>query len=210
VGVLGAPTALVADTRLDVAGGSGAASGNGATSGGSALAVNGVCSVTGAVSTGGGSAGGCSTRSGGQFSIGYTYNENERTEGYGASNGAVYSPGTPRHLLKLWMMATMPDAWSRLRVGGGVNAQSTTYVAGSASIVDAQGNIVGTTPYQFDQKGYAVVSLRGEYGLNDHWSLAVNFNNVLDATYYQTVGSSTGGNYYGEPRNLLFTITSKF
>ncbi|WP_169800579.1 TonB-dependent siderophore receptor, partial [Sphingobium cloacae] len=90
-----------------------------------------------------------------EMSIGYTYNENKYRSGYGASNGAAYFPRTPRHMLKLWTMARMPGNWSALRLGGGINAQSKTYVAGSASIIDASGTITGTTPYQFTQGAYA-------------------------------------------------------
>lgn len=145
-----------------------------------------------------------------EISLGYTYNENKYRSGYGASNGTAYFPRTPRHMLKLWTMARMPGRWSDIRIGGGINAQSKTYVAGSASVIDASGNITGTTPYQFTQDAYAVVSLKGEYRIADHWTASLNVNNVFDTTYYRTVGTSTGRNYYGEPRNVIATLRMQF
>ncbi len=145
-----------------------------------------------------------------QLSASYAYNINKYVEGYGASDGAVYTPQTPKHLVKLWTMAQLPGSVSKVRVGGGINAQSSTFVPGSATTYDSTGVATGSVPYQFTQGSYVVASLRGEYQLTSHWSAALNVNNLFDRTYYQTVGSSGGGNFYGDPRNYVVSVHGAF
>lgn len=52
-----------------------------------------------------------------------------------------------------------------------------------------------------------------------HWSstrststgtLTLNGNNLFDKKYYQTVGTSTYGNYYGDPRNFMLTLRGTY
>lgn len=107
------------------------------------------------------------------ISAGYTYNENKYDSGYASSDGTAYFPQTPKHLLKLWTMYTLPDEWSKVRLGGGVNFQSSNYQSGSACSgpVSANGSCT-RVPYNFTQNAYATVSLRGEYAINDNWSAA--------------------------------------
>lgn len=147
-----------------------------------------------------------------QLSFGYTFNLNEYKDGYGVQNGTTYSPTTPKHLLKLWTMAQLPGAWSKVRVGGGVNWQSDVYVRGTAATYDPATNEWNgpSVPFRYTQDAYALLSVRGEYQFNDAWSAALNLNNVLDETYYQTVGSSSSGNYYGEPRNFILSINGRW
>ena len=139
-------------------------------------------------------------------SFGYTYNTNEYESGHGADDGSAYFPLTPKHLLKIWTMARLPGVLSGWSVGGGVNAQSDSYNSGEATIYDSDGNAAGTVPFRFSQGGYVLMSLRGEYRLGARWSAALNINNLFDKTYYQTVGNAAAFNFYGEPRNVLFTL----
>jgi outer-membrane receptor for ferric coprogen and ferric-rhodotorulic acid len=141
---------------------------------------------------------------------GYTFNTTEYERGYGDSDGSAYFPLMPRHLLKIWSMVRLPGRLAAVRVGGGINAQTKTYVSGTASTYDASGNAIGSTPFEFSQDGYALVNLRAEYRINERWSAAVNVNNVFDRTYYQTVGSSLGYNYYGAPRSVLTTLRVRY
>ncbi|HEY0915403.1 MAG TPA: TonB-dependent receptor, partial [Solimonas sp.] len=147
-----------------------------------------------------------------QLSFGYTFNRNKYKSGYGADDGVASAPDTPKHLLKLWTMAQLRGSWSDVRVGGGVNWQSDVYVRGTALTFNpGSGQYDGPEiPYQYTQDAYAVVSLRGEYRLNPQWSVALNVNNALDETYYQTVAGSTGGNYYGEPRHWQMSVQGRW
>ncbi len=64
-----------------------------------------------------------------QVAAGYTYNINKYTSGDGSSNNAAFMPQTPKHLLKLWSMYQLPGELSAIRLGGGVDAQTTNYQA---------------------------------------------------------------------------------
>ena len=147
-----------------------------------------------------------------QASLGYTYNVNEFKSGYGTRNGTAYTPRSPKHLLKLWTMAQLPGAWSALRVGGGVNWQSENFASGTAATYNPVTDRYDgpAVAFKYTQGAYAVASVRGEYRINAQWSAAVNINNLFDETYYQTVSTSNTGNYYGEPRNVLLSVNSKW
>lgn len=147
-----------------------------------------------------------------QLSLGYTFNINEYKSGYGARNGTSYTPRTPKHLVKLWTMAQLPGSWSAARVGGGVNWQSDNFITGTAATFNTETDRYDgpTVPFSFTQKAYAVVALRGDYRLNDHWSAGLNLNNLFDENYYQTINTSNGGNFYGEPRNLTLSVNGRW
>ncbi|MCY1283356.1 Fe(3+)-pyochelin receptor [compost metagenome] len=136
---------------------------------------------------------------------GYTLNlMDNRTE------NSDYTSITPKHLFKLWSVYTLPNQFSNWRVGAGVNIQSANYVEGTAYNFDAVGNVINEKPYDFVQGGYAVYDALVEYRVDDHWSVALNGNNLFDRKYYETVGTSEYGNYYGEPRNYMLTVRGEF
>lgn len=141
------------------------------------------------------------------LSGGYTYNHN-RNE----TDGAAFSSITPRHLLKLWGTWRLPGAGDAWTVGGGTTIQSTQYVSGQAATFNpATQQFNGPSlPFRYTQAGYAVWNAMTSYRIDRHWSVALNVNNVFDKTYYRTVGSSYGGNYYGTPRNASVTLRGQF
>ncbi|MEJ0037937.1 MAG: hypothetical protein WDO68_17990 [Gammaproteobacteria bacterium] len=51
---------------------------------------------------------------------------------------------------------------------------------------------------------------RAAFELTDRWNVAVNINNLANRNYYQTMGSSTSGNWYGEPRSYTVTFRGSF
>ena len=71
---------------------------------------------------------------------------------------------------------------------------------------NAAGVGVGSVPFHFAQAGYAVFSARIAYQVDQNWSAALNVNNIFDRTYYQTVGNSASGTWYGAPRNVMLTV----
>ncbi len=143
---------------------------------------------------------------------GYTYNDNrDRTE------DVSFSSITPRHSVKLWSTYRLPGAWNDFKVGGGVNYQSATYVRGTAAVRGADGHVVRdadgnllTQAFDYKQSGYGVWDLMLEYRLDEHWTLTYNANNVFDKTYYYTLGTADGGNYYGEPRSQMLSLRGTF
>ena len=64
--------------------------------------------------------------------------------------------------------------------------------------------------YSYVEGGYAIYSARAAYKLDEHWTLVLNGNNLFDKWHYRTVGSSTPGNYYGEPRNWMLTLRGSY
>ncbi len=130
-----------------------------------------------------------------QMSAGYTFNKNEyRGLDAGTRAGQPLQTQLPKHLFKLWSSYQFRSGeWlQRLNVGGGVNAQSKGYYAGSTCLgFDGTGACNGgTANYEFTQGFYAVFNARVAYELNPRWNAALNINNLSDKTYYQTVGST--------------------
>ena len=168
-----------------------------------------------------------------QASVSYTYNQN-KYEGSDASNLFGITAGTPfvtiqpKNLYKLWTSydfgAARKTGWlSALTISGGVNGQSSGFNSGSACVnllppnpVTGASSCVSsrapdTIPYSFTVPAYAVFSGRIDYRFSRIWSLAVNLENILDKTYYQTVGNSpSSGNWYGAPRSVTASIRAKW
>ncbi|WP_225422483.1 TonB-dependent siderophore receptor [Pseudomonas huaxiensis] len=142
---------------------------------------------------------------------GYTYNHNQRRD-----DDSPFNSVTPKHLFKLFSTYRLPGVLDDLKVGGGVTLQSANYVSGRVPVLDGVGKPVVvngeqvSVPYQYSQAGYAVWNALAEYRLDEHWTVAYNLNNAFDKRYYNTVGSSAVGNYYGEPRNHMLTLRGTF
>ena len=144
-----------------------------------------------------------------QLFAGYTYNHNRNKTD---PEKLVYSSITPKHLFKLWSTYQLPGDLSPWTLGGGMTLQSTTYVSGTVNAFNpGSGQFDGpSTPFRFTQAGYAVWNASVQYRINRNWSATLNLNNVFDKTYYKTVGTSNGGNWYGDPRNVLLTLRGAF
>lgn len=150
-----------------------------------------------------------------QINAGYTYDDN-KTE-YGSNDGIRYASYTPRHILRLWSSYQLQGVFTGLRLGGGVQAQSDFFRSGTVRTWNPTGGRDGAgafdgpnVPYQFNEPGRALWNFFAEYRLNDNWSAALNVNNAFDKRYYQSVGTTTGGNYYGAPGNWTLTLRSTF
>jgi len=136
-----------------------------------------------------------------QVALGYTYNANENKR----EGDARFSTHTPRHLFKLWTDYRF-QRLPALSLGAGVIAQSEHSESGT--VVPLGGS--ESLDYSFVESGYAIYSARAAYDLDEHWTLALNANNLFDKTYYSTVSSTGYGNLYGEPRSFLVSLSGKF
>lgn len=130
-----------------------------------------------------------------QVQAGYTFNDNENIAG-----GGRYSAVTPKHLFKLWTTYDLQGPLEGFKIGGGVTAQSSFYQTGTFA-----GN-----PFRITEPGRAVVDLFAQYRLDEHWTLALNVNNLFDRKYYQAIGAFYLGNFYGAPRNFLLSARARF
>ncbi|WP_049870464.1 TonB-dependent siderophore receptor [Pseudomonas cremoricolorata] len=147
-----------------------------------------------------------------QLFAGYTFNINEQTKAAdGASNGKPLSTQTPKHLFKFFTTYQLPAGLERWKVGLGATVQSSNYVSGSVQRRLGDGTLSpAKDEYNFTQAGYAVWNSLLEYRIDEHWTAAGNLNNLFDKTYYQTVESSSYGNWYGAPRNFMLTLRGTF
>ncbi|MBH4152426.1 TonB-dependent siderophore receptor [Pseudomonas aeruginosa] len=103
------------------------------------------------------------------------------------------SVNTPKHIFRSWVDYRLPGNWSRVSVGGGVNAQSRS---------------AGFGYYGREQSGFAVWNSRLAYRFTEELTGAMNVNNIFDRRYFKSV--DYGHNYFGDPRNVLFTLTYSY
>lgn len=147
-----------------------------------------------------------------QVSAGYTFNINEqRKTGDDAAVGTPLSTQTPKHLFKFFTTYQLPGQFNDWKVGGGATIQSRNYVTGNVQHRLEDGSLSpSTNSFEYTQAGYAVWSVLVEYRIDEHWTAALNGNNLFDKEYYQTVASSAYGNWYGTPRNYMLTLRGSF
>ncbi|MFC4311160.1 TonB-dependent siderophore receptor [Steroidobacter flavus] len=158
-----------------------------------------------------------------QTSFAYTFNQNEirGLDAY-ADQGKPLVSRSPEHLLKLWASYRFQQGapWLRaLTLSGGVNAQTSNYNSGSVCIAyiydtDPLGRPRSTctryADYEFTIGAYAILSGHLAYEINPRWRAGLNIENLLDRRYYQTVGRSDYGNWYGEPRSFTLSLRGQF
>ncbi|WP_070331802.1 Fe(3+)-pyochelin receptor FptA [Pseudomonas aeruginosa] len=130
------------------------------------------------------------------LSAGCTYTSTEYLKDSQNDSGTRYSTFTPRHLLRLWSNYDLPWQDRRWSVGGGLQAQSDYSV-------DYRG-------VSMRQGGYALVNMRLGYKIDEHWTAAVNVNNLFDRTYYQSLSNPNWNNRYGEPRSFNVSLRGAF
>jgi len=143
---------------------------------------------------------------------GYTYNTNRSADTQAwATQGSELSSQTPRHLLEVWTSNRLPGRLSRWTVGGNLQAQSSNSLSGPQCKLDAYGNcVVMLHHYTATAGAFAVVDLRLAYQLDTQWNVALRVNNLLDKTYYESIGGPAGNNWYGEPRSYRVQVAGKF
>ncbi len=143
-----------------------------------------------------------------QVAVGYTFNDNVDKR----QDDARFSTVTPRHLFKAWGDYRFDGDLRGWSLGAGVVAQASHFRASGINAYNpATGRYDGAwTAYQFTSPGYAVWSARLGYAIDKDWTVAVNVSNLLDKTYYSTVGYAGYGNFYGEKRAVVVTLQGKF
>ncbi|MBK5003230.1 TonB-dependent siderophore receptor [Pseudomonas sp. S31] len=140
-----------------------------------------------------------------QLFAGYTYTStkflNDPNDDSGSVSGSAFNSYTPRHLLRFWGDYTLPGDLHQWSVGAGANIQSrnfNTNFGGTGGVGD------------IEQGGYAIWNARLAYQINQHFSVALNGNNLFDKKYYSSIGWLNASNQYGEPRNYTVTLRADF
>lgn len=142
-----------------------------------------------------------------QFGAGYTLNINY------AGDGSTTATFTPKHLFKLWTNYRLPGGAGAWDIGGGIVAQTKNYLKGEACMAFDFTTFrcaSGFVPFRAQQGFYSVATLRVGYRVNERWNLALNVDNLFNRHYYQTIGATSGGNWYGAPRNWMLTLRGEF
>ena len=109
--------------------------------------------------------------------------------------GTVFDNNEPRHLFKAYARyepASLGGAFGAV----GVTAQSSVLGAGVEGLRE--------------QDGYALANLQVGYRFDDNLRAFLSVNNLFDKTYYARVGPINTYNYFGEPRNVMLTIRSRY
>ncbi len=132
------------------------------------------------------------------FSGSYTYDFTKQKGKQSNDEGAPTFSRQPRQLVKLYTTYTFQSgSWLKnLSVGGGFNFQSETFFEG----------------YQFfnEQKDYSILNLRAAYKLYEHWNLGLDVTNATNVKYFQTLGASGGGQFYGQPAAFTLSLKGKW
>ncbi len=137
-------------------------------------------------------------RPGWSVGIGYAYLDAKITK---HDTLAGVDVGTARHSGNIWTnYAFEGGKLDGLSIGGGVRFSSDF----KGSTTDANDTNRVHAP------GYAVVSARVGYKINDTFSASLNIDNLLDRKYYEIVSSRGGSNYYGESRRVSLNIKATF
>ncbi len=128
--------------------------------------------------------------SGLQLFAGYTFNTTKFLEDPD-KKGQVFSPWTPKHMLRVWSDYQLPGDLSRVSAGLGFTSQSHT--------------LGDERTYKIP--GYTVWNARLAYQATPQIGLAVNANNLFDKRYIISGYSQLdGNNNFGDPRNLMFSV----
>jgi outer membrane receptor for ferric coprogen and ferric-rhodotorulic acid len=98
----------------------------------------------------------------------------------------------PRHLVRVFATYRPSGALQGLSLGGGVQAQSETFVK-SGTITAHQG-------------GYTIFNAMLGYRFNKTYALQVNANNLFDKFYFAKYAATGFSNYYGDPRNVQVSL----
>lgn len=134
-------------------------------------------------------------------SAGYTY--------VNSVSSAISNSTTtiPQNQVKFFTSYTLPKNWwngaNKLTVGGGVNWQSEIFQNWGTAPENAYNG--GTVV----QKSYYLANAFASYKFSDELSASLNINNLFNEKYYLNVGFYNGV-YWGEPRNVTFTVRAKF
>lgn len=119
---------------------------------------------------------------------GYTYVHIEDNHG---DKARQYVPSHSVRGSLTYRLPGLPHA----KIGSRVQWQSSTQVDSNSRV---------------QQSAYALVDLMASYDFDDHWSTALNLNNVTDQKYLLSLYQAAGSTNYGAPRNVTASVSWKY
>lgn len=127
--------------------------------------------------------------------LGYAFTKTRYLTADEGLAGPVFSPGTPEHDAKLWVVRDFSKATGRgLILGGGLNLSRGVY-AGSGDL-------------KWQQDTYALFSAQIGYQFSERFSLRLTGESLSDKKYYTRIEGWSRQSYFGDPRNVM--LTAKF
>jgi outer membrane receptor for ferric coprogen and ferric-rhodotorulic acid len=117
----------------------------------------------------------------------------------------VKAPGTgairtslPRTLVRTFTTWRLPGSWNRLTIGGGLDWQGASHTP-----VDGPSG-----PQRVDQSSVLLLSAMARYAFDEHASLQVNGNNLLDRKYF--VLDDYSNLYHAPPAEFMVSFNYRF
>ena len=110
-----------------------------------------------------------------------------RLKGEDGQDARTYVPRRTLHVSTGYRLPTLPA----LKVGAALRYQSDIRTTDGDAVIR--------------QDAYALVDLMLRYTIDQHWSLALNANNVTNKKYINSLYWTQG--YYGAPRNVSATLS---
>lgn len=155
------------------------------------------------------------------LTAGYSYNKSTQVPIILAWQNATptpLQPRAPRRSLKLAARYRFQDEGmlGRLTLGLAAQAQEGTLITGTTcpgTSINSRFGVfcsVNTVNYTFQQGGYTILSGLARYQFSDKTSLDLNIGNLTNKQYYQTIGTTSGGNFFGAPRSFMASLRSEF
>lgn len=129
-----------------------------------------------------------------ELQAGYTRLDNEYVTASPSQQGRPFDLLEPKHAWRFWALRRFNEHRAAgLTIGLGFNAQSE----------------VSVDPRRA-QPGYAVVNALIGYRVNEHASINLNVQNLLDEVYYARLGGTNTYNTYGPPLSYSLTVRATF
>lgn len=135
-----------------------------------------------------------------KLSAGYTYAHVRDADGKDVFSTMLQTT-QPAHLVRVQGSWRLPASLDKVTVGGGINWQS--------SYFGKLWNPAAEDYARIGQGSYALVNLMVRYEISKNTAASLNVNNLMDKKYLTGLGLFETG-FYGEPRNVMFTLRTKF
>jgi outer membrane receptor for ferric coprogen and ferric-rhodotorulic acid len=116
------------------------------------------------------------------------------------AHGKAVNTYMSRKLLKMYSSYNFTGRLNNLTIGGGINWQDGHH--------EEFTNPITGQPDKLEQQTYALVSLMAHYQINKQLSTQLNVENLLDKTYYSSLGLRSQA--YGKPRSINLNLSYQF
>ncbi len=147
-----------------------------------------------------------------QLAASYNYNKN-RSEGFppgppGSDITDAFNSLFPRHIVKFHASYDfLSGPLSGLTLSAGLRAESKRSIVDlRCTTFNAANRCTAQEYFPFSQPGYRVVDGLVNYRLNDNLELSANLYNIFDEKYFAQPSTTSGNNFYGQPRSFILTL----